>query len=226
MTIAPRSPSPLWLVLCHFLAGPQSPSPFWTVLSLRWVVLGPPVPLTDSRSLSGWPQVPLRWSWVPPGWSWVSWAPSCLVSFQDTSLRRGHHQVGSLPHPRHRCPCTPTPGHPEPLPFASRGWGGETRSQAVTPGLFWSWAGLAGGGGGPSLLQLTASACPFVPVQSEDRPESGLLGGSRVSPGPVEGGETQQPLFHLLCPTTGCCSQPPVETGEEADQAGWEPFQA
>lgn len=76
--------------------------------------------------------------------------------------------------------------------------------------------------GGPSLLQLTASACPFVPVQSEDRPECRLLGGSRVSPGPQEGGETWWPLSHRLSPRPGRPPGAPVETGEEAEsRQGW-----
>lgn len=82
------------------------------------------------------------------------------------------------------------------------------------------WAGLASRGGGPSLLQLTASACPFVPIQSEDRPESGLLGGSRVGPGPVEGSETQQPLPTVCTPHVGAAPSLPVETGEEAYRQG------
>ena len=75
-------------------------------------------------------------------------SPSC-PALQDAGLSTRPTSWGSCP------TCTITGTHrPPPLPATQAsalcllGARGENKSGAVTPGLFWSWAGRAGGGGG------------------------------------------------------------------------------
>lgn len=64
------------------------------------------------------------------------------------------------------------------------------------------------GRGGPSLLQLTAFACPFVPVQSEDRLECGLLGGNHVGLGPRKEARPSSPQLTTCAPCLGAAPTP------------------